>query len=102
MFPESLSHVPTHLEGFSIASRRLTDKELEAVAYTVADDCRVWLDDRRNWANFDQYLGFKIGCAMLVWQIQQDQMPQLVKMCMERTSHIKQEFPFGDSSHNKI
>ena len=100
MFHKALESIPTKLDSFRIAARRLNNDELLAVAATVECHCRVWLDDRRNWSSFDQFIGAIMGREIFYWQIQPDQYPFFVNQCNKLCKNIKQQYPDGDSSHN--
>lgn len=71
--------VPTKLEEYSIAARKLTHDELLGVVHEVIKDARVFFEDPRAWPSYDMFLGHQISKALLHYQIGQGDLEELDK-----------------------
>ena len=76
-------------------------KTFEQQVLHVEWECRVWLEDRRNWPNFDQYLGSRITINIQHFEVPEADWPKFIAACNEKCKYIGEAFPLGDESHNE-
>jgi len=62
-------YIPTKLEDYAIASRRLTAEELTQVVHEVYDDSLIWHEDPRSWLTYGGFLGMQISKASFRYSI---------------------------------
>ena len=89
----SLFNIPTVPETYSIAARPLTPDEVALVPFSIIHEATCYFDSPacgggpRQWPSYEAFLGFKIADAALRYQLDPQQLKDVVAEVYRREAY---------------